>query len=722
MTTQPETINALPPHLIAALEFYNAGVCVIPAMKGKRPAMKWEQYQQERPTPQQLIEWFRDGQTGIGIVTGTVSGNLEMVEAEGRAIAAGLVTKAEEIATATGLQELWNKLLDGYTEITPSGGYHWLYRIENPPTPFPGNYKIASQPGPEETGSLPLFETRGEGGFVVTAPTSGDIHPSGEPWTLIGGSRTTIPTITWEERNAIHAIFASLDQMPHVEPVEIRQQYKSVNGHVSPGDDFNNKATWEEVLLPHGWQKAFQVGKETRWTRPGKTIRDGISASSNHTDKNNLYVFSTSTVFEAGSSYSKFAAYTYLNFGGNFSAAASDLYAKGYGDRKHGDLVDASFLMNPAPENVNYETGEIQEYVLTEDDRLYQYELLNARIKRRVRQELDSEEAAKSYESPTYVETLAEEILLPDEDPTWAVDQLIPTGGNVLLTAAYKSGKTTMVNNLVKSLVDGNSFLGTFDISAHAGRVVVFNYEVDERTYRRWIRNASIENMHQVTLVHLRGRRMPMTVQHVQDEIVEILTKLQCQTWIVDPFARAFSGSGDENSNSDVGVFLETLDVIKERAGVENMILTTHTGRAQENGIERARGATRIDDWADVRWILTKSSDGTRFISASGRDVELEESKLDWDEESRQMTIGNMDMKTYNLQSIEDKICTFVMTNPDCKTGDIKAAISGKDDLILKALSTAVATGKLTYTEMGRAKFYRSTAISSWNPEVINGT
>jgi RecA-family ATPase len=52
----------------------------------------------------------------------------------------------------------------------------------------------------------------------------------------------------------------------------------------------------------------------------------------------------------------------------------------------------------------------------------------------------------------------------------------------------------------------------------------------------------------------------------------------------VDPFARAFSG--EENSNSEVGRFLEALDVVKQRAGVKDLILTTHMGRAE---FERGR-------------------------------------------------------------------------------------------------------------------------------------
>jgi hypothetical protein len=47
--------------------------------------------------------------------------------------------------------------------------------------------------------------------------------------------------------------------------------------------------------------------------------------------------------------------------------------------------------------------------------------------------------------------------------------------------------------------------------------------------------------------------------------------------------------------------------------------------------IDRARGATRLDDWADVRWLLEKNRK-VEDPSADGRDVMLEEQMLRWDD------------------------------------------------------------------------------------------
>jgi hypothetical protein len=97
---------------------------------------------------------------------------------------------------------------------------------------------------------------------------------------------------------------------------------------VRPGDRYNQETSWEEVLMPHGWRLLYTHEGEGYWQRPGKD-GPGISATTNYQGSDRLYVFSTSTCFEAGRSYSKFAAYTYLEHGGDFSAAARTLAARG---------------------------------------------------------------------------------------------------------------------------------------------------------------------------------------------------------------------------------------------------------------------------------------------------------------------------------------------------------------------------------------------------------
>ena len=361
MSTQPDTNNNT--MLSAALAFAASGCSVVPAsMNGtKAPIKAWKEYQTVRPNAMQIATWYKDGGTGLGVVTGAVSGNLEMLELEGRAVADGMLDAVRDIAYAAGLGDIWNVINKGYVELTPSGGLHWLYRIAD--EPVPGNTKLARRPG-ENGGVDVLCETRGEGGFVVVAPSHGKVHPSGRPWVQIEGSPALIPMLSWEERQALFNCFRALDAMPSTELVK-EALVKDPSEGLSPGDDYNKRATWDEILGARGWTKVFTAGGTTYWRRPGKDM--GISATTGRNDGDNLYVFTTSTEFDAEKPYSKFAALTLLEYAGNFSACAKDLRRKGFGGiTAVPDLVPVAAPnlapdSEPTDEVINTETGEIRE-------------------------------------------------------------------------------------------------------------------------------------------------------------------------------------------------------------------------------------------------------------------------------------------------------------------------------------------------------------------------
>ncbi len=110
----------------AALRFAAAGCSVVPVMAdgSKRPGIgTWKEYQHKMPTAAELQDWFKSAR-GVGLITGQISGNLEMLELEGRAVADGMHTQLKEMAGEAGLSELWDRLTSGYCEMTPSGGLH----------------------------------------------------------------------------------------------------------------------------------------------------------------------------------------------------------------------------------------------------------------------------------------------------------------------------------------------------------------------------------------------------------------------------------------------------------------------------------------------------------------------------------------------------------------------------------------------------------------------
>jgi len=701
--------------LTTALRFATQGIVVVPVAPdgSKRPGLStWKEFQDRQPTQDELLTWFNnDTVQGLGVVTGPISGNLLMIEFEGRAVEQKLHLKAKEAIESAKLGYLWELLINGYSEMTPSGGIHLLVKVSG--DAVDGNTKLASKAG-EDGGCL--IETRGAGGFSICAPSGGTAHKEGKAWTMMGGSIETIPTITTHEMNELFTILATFDEMPKPEITKQELTKREFNPAL-PGDDYNQRTTWEEILEPLGWKKVFSQAEKTLWRRPNKD--EGISASTNHGGYDTFYVFSTSTTFEANKSYSKFAVYAHLNHRDNFKQAAEALRFAGYGGPAATPIELNEYIYSPV-------TGEIIESGTAngdglEIDYLTQQEIKLARAKRTAKRLLDQEEAASNYHHPTYVKTLTDELQLPIEEVKWTIKDVFPTGANVTLTAQYKAGKTTLINSLARSLADGTQFLNYFAQPEHKGRVVIFNYEVSPNQYRRWMNDVAIENSDKITLVHLRGKRLPLIVRRVEDLVVSILKDLDAQTWILDPFARAFTGCGDENSNSDVGVFLDTLDVIKERAGVSNLVLPIHTGRAQENGVDRARGATRLDDWADVRWLLKKTQDG-RFFSADGRDVLQEEQQLTFDESTRSLTLGGVDSRMAKKRGLEDLWIEAVIANPGLNTSQLSDILGKRyDDKGLKtARDAALRNHKVKTRDVGRTVvWFAADHFGDWQQDQV---
>lgn len=320
----------------AAKQWYDAGYCVLPAAADgtKRPATSWREYingDKPRPTYDELNSMLTTGNfDGIGVIAGIASGNLEMIELEGPfEQACEALASLEKDAQAFGIKPLLDDILRGNSEITPTGGIHFFYRVKDG-TPL-GNTKLAQKIQPDTNGIKVIAETRGQGGWVVVQPSGGRTHPSGRAYRALDGTPATTPTITANDRDELYRLFRTLDQITVVTEPEFKQPTAPREG-LSPGDDFNNRATWTEILAPAGWKS---LGSSTRqghpieyWQRPGKN--EGISATTGGPG-NHLYVFSTSTNLPAEQPLSKFAVYTHQAHGGNFSTAAKQLHKDGFG-------------------------------------------------------------------------------------------------------------------------------------------------------------------------------------------------------------------------------------------------------------------------------------------------------------------------------------------------------------------------------------------------------
>lgn len=368
-------------HREAALTYLDRGYSVIPILANgtKKPQLKWEKYQTALPTVLEVTKWWRTSpESGVGIICGAVSGNVEMLELEARANTAEALDKITDKMISYGVEDFWINLTEsGYVAATPSGGLHLMYRITD--HPVPGNTKIARRPATaDELAENPrdkikvLSETRGEGGYFVAAPTGGAVHKTGDSWSLLAGKiGDKIWEISWTTRCLIHdAIRDALDEMPA--PVAPAPSAPAVQRDgTEPGTDYNNREQWRSLLESYGWTYESSRGIEQFWTRPGKDRRDGASATLYYQGSDNLYVFSSSTELPVETPISKFAFYTFMEHNGDFSAAARALSRAGYGTRSEVDISD--WFVDEAPSRgarmggvVESPTAAVEEAVLVQ--------------------------------------------------------------------------------------------------------------------------------------------------------------------------------------------------------------------------------------------------------------------------------------------------------------------------------------------------------------------
>lgn len=290
----------------------------------------WGIFRERQPRRDEVDTWFAgqsDREYGMAILGGQISGGLEIIDFD----------------TAE-LFEPWAKivrqrapgLLDRLILVeTPRPGVHLYFRSKV----AGGNGKLARMPtrpgGDKAWKPKTVIEVKGQGGYCLAPPSPRLCHPRQLCYKFRSDKDLTeIPTITVKQRQILFDAARGFDTWgEHRQRQRHRDNQSGPDAPVGgrPGDDFNVRADWADILEPHGWHLAGDDGSGIDyWCRPGKDF--GISASTNYEGSDLLYVFSTNAApFDDEVAYTKFSAYALLAHGGDFSEAARALAEQGYG-------------------------------------------------------------------------------------------------------------------------------------------------------------------------------------------------------------------------------------------------------------------------------------------------------------------------------------------------------------------------------------------------------
>jgi hypothetical protein len=354
-----------------------------------------------------------------------------------------------------------------------------------------------------------------------------------------------------------------------------------------------------------------------------------------------------------------------------------------------GKVVTLEELVALAPE------GELDPDVLNALRRL--------QVQERARELHRAARADQEFRPPASDLDLAAALVREREPLTYTIDRLHPTGSNSLIAAQYKVGKTTLMANLLQSYADGDKFLGEFDVDPGPGRIALFNYELTEQMlYDEYLGPMGIENPERIAVLNLRGSNFDLRSPAAFSFAVEWLKERGCDALVLDPFGAA-ARLTNENDNSEArNWLLGVLDPLKAAAGIRDLWMPAHTGRGQaEEGEEHVRGASAVDDWADVRWNYTKArvadengGSWRRFLSAHGRAVDVSEREIAHDKDDHSLYVSQYLSRTQlRASNTAAQVVDVVIKHPGINATALKDALHGGSRDKGPAISQAMREG-----------------------------
>jgi predicted P-loop ATPase len=200
---------------------------------------------------------------------------------------------------------------------TMSGGFHFIYKCDV----IEGNQKLARN----KKGEV-ILETRGEGGYVVIAPTP-------EYKILLNGSLKKIPRITPQTRERLFECARLLNEFFEEVKIPTSKKITTITKGLKPWEAYDQGTDVGDLLRKHNWTYIKNKGEQELWKRPGDT--DSLWSGSWSPEYGTFYVYTQSLPYLAGGkAYTPAALLTFLEFGGDFAESARYLLKNGFGSNE----------------------------------------------------------------------------------------------------------------------------------------------------------------------------------------------------------------------------------------------------------------------------------------------------------------------------------------------------------------------------------------------------
>lgn len=300
-------------------------------------------------------------------------------------------------------------------------------------------------------------------------------------------------------------------------------------------------------------------------------------------------------------------------------------------------------------------------------------------------------------------------------DAKWRVQDVWPTSSSVLVIAQRKGGKTTLVSNLLASLMDGDPLFGLYPATPiDPGRtVVVADLELHPKQTKAWARGLSLSDPDRVIYLNLRGKvkELDLFTEEGRDDITSFLMSVNAQVLILDPL-RPLVDTFGLNEWTDLTKIFEHLKEVTQDAGVGELMLIHHAGAAGFNAAAtdiRGRGDSGLEGGVDViiRTSGVKDRDARQF-TAFGREVDTG-TIVTYDKKSGLYIADGVTDNDMNDSHFSNLLVSTIRSMGTSSVPEIAAALSGSRDLtkgpgrkVLRWVNRLVEEGVLSKDEEKR--------------------
>lgn len=322
------------------------------------------------------------------------------------------------------------------------------------------------------------------------------------------------------------------------------------------------------------------------------------------------------------------------------------------------------------------------------DDEAYRKLVAGARARERL--------AAESFEEGgEFYESLAADLAAPVPDEQWLWPGLVGARHRVVVAAMFKSGKTTLQVNLMRSYADEAPLFGIIPCLPLDGKLAFWNLEMDRADWLAYVRPMKVQSTGRVRTAHLRGKPVPfMSSKEARAQAVRELTG--CSVWVIDTIGKVMDWHGiDANDNHGVGKLTDCIDQVMDEAGVSVLLASAHMPHAARGSreFERAIGAQKLSGWADSLINLLKDGHD-RYLSATGRQVSLAESRLELGGDGLLTMAGGSRSDAAGVR-IEYTLVTWLRGNPGANFRAIDQAVQGNQQAKREIIARLFKAGKI---------------------------